>query len=217
MFLSLAMLAAEPLPSVSLSRIEALAPSAAGELVLDGREHERIVAVELIGGGLLPPFTTELALIERPRPVSGGCVRRHWTAVFAETPATNGQRMLDRLYASERIALAPGRGCPATQYAHRNSRMDRGRGFMLLALLEDALRADRKTEFRCSDETGSRLCKDHKTTRAAVLATRPWAVMEENGTAEYWIDEPGPTVLTVRLRPDQPRTVHVLRKIPAPA
>ena len=77
------LIAAQALSGPTLAEIEALSPERAGERLLQGRTHERIVAARPkperhIG----VPGVTEFELIEAPRSVPGGCLRRRWTARF---------------------------------------------------------------------------------------------------------------------------------------
>ena len=216
MLMLLAVLASEPMPTVTLGEVEALPPEQAGELVLAGREHEPIVSVTRIGG-MLPPGITELELIERARPVPGGCVRRSWTAVFNDPAAgQEAARPLSTLRGKEQVALPSGRGCPASGYTGRDAATSRERALELLRVLDRALARGSAPTFECRDETGGDLCASPAKIRTALAALRPWGVGERLGTAEYWLGIPGQVITKVRFRPDQPGQVSVLRLIPPP-
>lgn len=218
MALFLTLLAVQALNAPTLAQVESLSPVKAGELLLRGRAHGRVVSAgRRVEHYIGVPGVTEYELIEAPQVVPGGCLRRRWTARFTSSiTAPETSRTFAEANPTEEIALPGRNGCPDSGYAIMNGGLDRTQAFTLLGLLRRVSTGDLQVTFSCESEVDPELCASPEATRAGLRATRVWAVMQSGGFAEFWLGEPGQLVTIVRLPSDQPKQVTVVRKIPAP-
>jgi hypothetical protein len=200
----------------TIGSIEGLEPSVIGELVLSGRDNGIIESVTP-DRGIDPPGSVKLKLTERARALSGGCLRRQWTATFHHDPgATRGTAILSEAYVTNEVSLPTASGCQNGEFAHVNPGLS----------IEEALRALRhlrlmrsggvKVRFSCLDSTGSTLCPTRDSTRRELARLPAWAVTKRNGNIEFWLGQRGQVVTAVRYSENARDDVRVDRSAPAP-
>lgn len=215
--ITLGLLLAQTVATISLSQVQALLPEAAGDAVLTGRQHGPIETFETPTGGMLPPGMIEGQLVERPIIAGSACVRRVWTVRFrAEPGADIATAKAETIYSTQEITL-PAKGiCPSGRYVHLNSGVDVDQGREALTKLYEISGRTSRTAFQCSDETSSGLCNGNKSIGAAIRGMKPWAITSSAGDILIWLGEAGNAVTEVRFRSSQPSQVFVKRSIPAP-
>ena len=218
MTLLLLLIAAQTMSGPTLAEVEALSPERAGERLLRDRTHQPVVAARRSPRHSIGiPGVTDYDLIEAPRSVPGGCVRRRWTARFvAATGAAGASPVFSEARPTEEIALASQNGCPDSGYTLINGGLDHIEAFALLRRLDQLSTGQVEVNFDCTSEVESDLCASQETIRAGLRSRRAWAVMQSSGSAEFWLGEPGQLVTIVRFALDQPEQVSVARRIPAP-
>lgn len=204
-----------PLPTVTLEQVLGLDPAEAGELVLRGEDHGAVVMVSRSStGGLQPPYTVELDLVEQPVAEAQGCSRRRWRAAFRfPAGAPQAQATLARRWAGREIAL----DCGAREFAHLNPGTPPQQGFAALARLRQVQTGEGRVRFTCTDRTASRLCASDANIRRELAAFDPWAVTSREGVLLLWLGARGQAVTEVRIDPRDPDHLVVERRIPAPA
>ena len=194
-----------------------LAPSIAGDLVLQGQTHGPIESVIAPAGGSTAPGVVEAELVEQPVATEQGCVRRRWTVRFSAPPDAdiNTARPDDRYSATE-IGMQRPRDCRTTSYVHLNPGIDQAQGFLSLTALERIRLGARNIRFQCSDETSSGLCRDDRTILRVLNTLTPWAISRDANDVLIWLGTPGEIVTEVRFDWAEPSRVRVTRHIPAP-
>lgn len=119
------LLTAQILSAPSLAEVEALSPEQAGRLLLSGRTHASILSAgrDTWPGGT--PSFTDYELVEAARPLSGGCVRRRWTARFESSATAPGESPIYAgVRSQEEVALPVKGSCPEDGYALLNGPCD---------------------------------------------------------------------------------------------
>lgn len=206
-----------PEASPSLASIEGLSPEAAGQIILKDHEHGVIesVAQDL---GLDAPGVTTLKLRERPSSISGGCVRKKWSASFRRQPGvTPGSATLTSAYAVTEVSLPSLPDCSHGEFVHVNPGLTVEEALSALARLQDIRSGRAKVGFSCSDSTASALCETAETIRQELASLPAWAVTRKNGeTLELWLGERGHLVTAVSISATAPGHVAVERRVPAP-
>lgn len=211
------LLTLQPLAAPTLDEVLHLPPAVAGDLVLRGQAHGRIVSVQEVHETLQPPELTTLHLVEDSLASKGGCSRKRWQASFRRgVNAGSVSAALANVYSMTELKLSASANCGANGYVHLNPSMDVESGLAALVTL-DKIRAGTATwRFACTDKTTSGLCKDDATIRRELTMLSPWSVTRRDSYVELWLGTRGQIVTTVRFRPEQPNAVEIERRIPAP-
>lgn len=186
----------------TLDQITTLAPGAAGEVILAGRDHRAVVKLDLRPTAAPMPWPTkEVWLTEVPARERRGCVRYVWEAMFDRKPETEtASAGLGQVTRNTEIALPTAQGCPADGYAHINPGISPSQGFSMLARLT-AIRTARTPDLSCVDETQSGLCSAPQRVRHALAGT-PVQLTLDGSTVRIYLDqhEPdSPTYFEVRI------------------
>jgi hypothetical protein len=210
-------IAPAPIPGApSLALLDDLSPAAIGEVVLRGRDHGVIERVAP-DRGLDPPGVVRLKLTERPSRISGGCVRKQWTASFVSEPGKpESSATLKDAYSAFEVALPNASGCANGQFAYVSPRMSVEHAVGALGHLRNLLSGKTKVRFSCTDSTGSDLCRTSKAIRRELARLPAWAVTRKDGEIEIWLGQPGQIVTAVRYSETSPDQIRVDRRIPAP-
>lgn len=203
----------------TLAEVERMTPAEVGAVVLRGRAHEPIEAIETNPNDHLPfPDIVERYLVERPVRAGTGCVRRRWRAQF-ERPATGDVRAaaLQSVNATTEVALATASACPTAGYVHLNPSLKAPVALNVLTMAERIRTGRQVATFACTDETGG---ADFCTSRKSILrdlAGRRAGMMtqEEGGFAIAFFGSRG-AVVTMQIDPRTPDRVSVERSYPAP-
>jgi hypothetical protein len=212
-------MATAPAPIVgapSLASLEHLSPAAIGDVVLRGRDHGVIESVAP-DRGLDPPGVVKLKLTERPSRISGGCVRKQWTASFVSEPEKpRSSATFKDAYSAFEVALPSASGCANGQFAYVNSGMELEHALGALGHLRNLRSGKARVRFSCTDSTGSDLCRTSKAIRRELARLPAWAVTRKAGGIEIWLGQPGQIVTAVRYSETLPDQIRVDRRIPAP-
>lgn len=215
--ITLGLLLAQAVATLSLSQLQELSPEAAGDAVLSGRQHGPIETFETPTGGMMPPGMIEGQFVERPTTAGSACVRRVWTVQFrAEPGADIATAKAESIYSTQEITLSAKGICPSGRYVHLNPGVDVDQGREALTNLHEISARTSRTVFLCSDETSSALCNGNKAIGAAIRVMKPWAITSSAGDILIWLGEAGNVVTEVRFKSGQPSQVFVKRSIPAP-
>lgn len=213
----LALLALQSLSAPTLEIVTRLPPDAAGDLILRGNQHARIVAIDEVVTTLQPPGITNLYLVEEALASEAGCSRKLWNATFrSEESADPSAATLMSAHSWYEIRLANSAFCPSNNYVRLNPRIDREAGFAALTILENIRAGAVKPKFSCADTTTSNLCRDFDAIRHELTMLSPWAVTRIDGNLELWLGTPGQVVTAVRFDLKEPGNVKIERRVPAP-
>jgi len=197
--------------------VSRLPPAVAGDRLLSGRQHGRIMSVEAPTGGMTPTGTVEAQLVEQPSAQGPRCVRTRWTVKFFASPDQDiGSAAPDTIYSTTDIALVHTSACPTKGYVHLKPGLDQEQGFAALAVLQRARSSAPGVRLTCSDQTSSGLCADDRTTRRALAAIAPWAISRDAGDLLIWLGTGGRIVTELRFDPAAPDRIAVERRFPAP-
>jgi hypothetical protein len=178
-----------PEAAPNLGSIEGLEPSAIGEVVLRGRDHGTVESV-LRDPGLDPPGVVKLKLTERPFAVSGGCLRRKWTATFLHgAGAAERTAILTDTLAATEVSSPTVFDCQKGEFAHVNPGVGTEEALSALRHLRQVRSG--KARFSCSDSTDSGLCLTPKTIRRELVRLPAWALAKRNNKIELWLGEGG--------------------------
>ena len=208
---------AQVAPAPTFAEFKRLAPSIAGDLVLQGQTHGRIDSIIAPVGGLTAPGVVEAELVEQPVATEQGCVRKRWTVSFSAPPnADIDTATLDHSHSATEIGMPGTHGCRTASYAHLNPGIDRALGFRSLTALERIRLGARNLRFQCSDETSSGLCRDDRSILRVLNTLTPWAISRDANDVLIWLGTPGGIVTEVRFDLAEPSRVRVTRHIPAP-
>jgi hypothetical protein len=200
----------------SIGSIEGLQPAAIGEVLLRGRDHGVIERVAP-DHGFGPPGMVKLKLTERPSPISGGCLRKQWTATFYHNPASaDGTAIFSDASVTSEVALPTTSGCKKGEFVHVNPGLNIEEALSALGHLQQVRSGAAKVRFSCSDSTGSRLCRTPEFIRQELSRLPAWAVTKRNGNIEFWLGEPGQVVTAVNYSETALGRVRVQRRIPPP-
>ncbi|MEH3038610.1 MAG: hypothetical protein PGN21_00860 [Sphingomonas paucimobilis] len=202
-----------------LAEIERMTPVEAGAVVLRGRAHEPIDAVETNSTDPLPfPNIVERYLIGRPVRAGTGCVRRRWRAQF-ELPATGdvAAAALQSVNATTEVAPAMAGACPTTEYVRLNPYLEAPVALNVLTLAERIRTGRQVATFACTDETGG---TDFCTSRESILrdlaGRRPGIMTQEQGGFAVSFFGRRRAVVTMQVDPRTQNRVSVERSYPAP-
>lgn len=211
------LIAADP-SAPTLAQVEALPPAQAGELLLKGETHDRIVSSRVkVESGLVPPGWTQYELVEGPHRSPEGCVRRRWTATFSNLPDTTSDPKFKVAKASDEVALPLAGGCERASYAGVNTGLDKLRALKIMHVFHRITTGEVQASFACRSEIKGDLCASTGKTREHLREMPVWEVSQLSNVPELWLGRPGEgTVTIVRFDPDKPDHVSVTRKIPAP-
>lgn len=216
----LAIMLAQAATSPTFGEAMRLSARAAGDLVLDGKQHEPIVEIVVPEAGELwpPPGLAELQLVERPTFKPIGCTRRRWIATFRSAPGVSqADAALSDARAAVEIALPQSRTCPEGQYVRLNPAVGPMEAFKTLAHLQNVRSGVSRVRFACSDTTGSSLCGSDELIQRQLAKISPWALTRQAGIMSFWLGTPGKTVTEVWFNSATPDHVFVVRKYPAPS
>lgn len=202
----------------TIAALEGLPPEAVGEVVLAGRDHSRIEAVEIPVPDFAPPGVVQLHLVEQASRQLGGCVRRRWTAAFhPPTPESpKSAAVLRRAYSVTEVALPSEAGCSGAEFASLNSGLPVEAALGALAYLTDVRSGKAEVRFSCTDTTGSDLCRSPRTIRQELAGLPAWAVTTRGAATELWLGDRGRAVTAFRFTDRGSLEVTVHREIPAP-
>jgi hypothetical protein len=204
-------------PPVILDDVLEMDVGAAGDLVLQGKPHGTVVAIEEESGTMAPPFSKTLFLIEEAKYSGSKCQRKRWSATFHGSPNSEStDKTLVRTHSTTEIALVSSEQCPSDGYVHLNPTIDAEQGFEALLTLEEIRSEDGGFRFECADRTSSGLCASPENIRDELNKISPWLVSRKHGGLELVLGTPGQIVTAVRIDPAEPRLVQVERRIPAP-
>jgi hypothetical protein len=204
--------------SPTLGSILAQPPEAAGEAILQGRDHGRIEKVAPAPRrGMDPPGLVQIELLEQPLATSRGCVRTRWTASFHQpSGAAESAATFADAYATTEVALPSASGCSNSRFVHVNPGLSSEEALDALAFL-DELRAPASTvALSCADRTGSGLCGTPHRIRQELARLSPWVVTRAAGNIELWLGEPGQIVTAIRYSAAHRDRIEVERSVPAP-
>ncbi len=200
----------------SIASIEGLGPSAIGEVVLRGRDYGTVESVTP-DRGLDPPGVVKLKLTERPFGISGGCLRRQWTATFRHQPGVAERTaMLSDAFMTNDVSLPTVPDCSNGEFAHVNPGLSIEEALSALRHLRHVRSGKAKVRFSCSDSTGSRLCRTPKMIQQELARLPAWAVTKRDADIEFWLGEQGQVVTAVSYSDMWPDQVRVERRVPAP-
>ncbi|WP_336944600.1 hypothetical protein [Sphingomonas panni] len=215
MILAVLLLQAAP----TVAAVDRLPPAEAGTVVLRGKTHGPVEAVEVVPlGHMAPPGFVERDLVERPVPTDGGCVRRRWRASFrSPTLERDGPFVLDSVYAMTEVALTATATCPTSDYVHLNPGIEPGKGLATL-LRADGIRTGRiRVAFGCKDHIGDAgFCRNRASILRELRTRRPWIMTWEDGRLAVSMKGRTPGIVTLRLDPHAPDRVNVVKAVPAP-
>lgn len=198
------------------AEVRRLPPAVAGDRVLSGRQHGRIMSVEAPTGGMNAPGTVEAQLVEQPAAHGPRCVRTRWTVSFRASPDKDiGSATPDTIYSTTEIAVSGMHPCPDKGYVHLNPGLDQEQGFAALAVLQRVRSSAPGVRLTCSDQTSSGLCADDRTTRRALATIAPFTISRDAGDVLIWLGN-GWVVTELRFDPAAPDRIAVERRFPAP-
>jgi hypothetical protein len=198
----------------TLAEVNRLPPAAAGDLVLQGKDHAPIEEVTTPPPQpLTPPGWSELHLVERPVLIGRACSRTRWVATFArDFNAPESSSALRNTYGRPELGLAPSGQCSGT-YVHLNLGIAPGKAVTALEQLEQIRTGQRKVHFACSDSTSSDLCRDDATIRRGLARLTPLVVSPHGKAVVFWLD----SMTSVGFLPEDLDEVVVTRAVPPPA
>ena len=210
------LLFADSAPALTLTQFEALPPADAAARALEGREHRQIAKVEPIPGHGAPPGIYEYRIVEQPFAVSGGCRRQVWRAKFSSGRNPREQAVLSELYAGTEVALSESASCDLATFAYLNPGTDPDRALLILRRLREIADGQLPAEFTCRSEIGPDICASPASIRQALMADAYLMSAPIGRRAEITLGSPNTPITQVSFDPLDPRTVQVVRTIPAP-
>lgn len=202
----------------SLAQVQQLPPLAAGNLVLQGKDHrpiESVIEPEVVGIDV--PGRVKLDMYEGTIADDAGCVRMRWTASFFHGPgiAKSAAKFSDA-YRSTEVALRGSGPCPGGRYVHLNWGVEPLQALIALRYLDDIRFRKAKARFSCSESTSTGICRNSRTIRRELAKESPWAVMSKAGVRTFWLGSIGQTVTMVSYHASSPKRITIKREIPAP-
>ena len=210
-------LVAQVAATPTFAEFKRLAPSIAGDVLLQGQTHGRIDSVIAPVGGLIAPGVVEAELVEQPVATERECIRKRWAVSFSAPPSADiNTATLARSHSSTEIGMPRPHGCRTASYAHLNPGIDQAQGFRSLTALEQIRLGARNLRFQCSDETSSGLCGNDRAILRVLNTLTPWAISRDANDVLIWLGTPGGIVTEVRFDLAEPSRVRVTRHIPAP-
>lgn len=221
LFLALAWSAlfVSPQTGPTLGSLEGLPPEAVGDLVLSGRDHSVIEAVEFptfAGPGM--PGLVDVDLVEQASRQAGGCVRSRWRAAFRRSAleSPQGDATFHSAYPTTEVALPADAGCAEGEFVHVNPGLTVEEALRALGRLVDVRSGNAEVRFSCTDRTQSGLCQSPLTTREELTRLVARVVTRQDGATELWLGDRGQAVTVVAFPDNDPFSVRVERRIPAP-
>lgn len=208
-----------PFPPPTLETVLRLPPEQAGNLVLEGQQHRRITAIVVPpANGPTPPGVTDVELVEEARAERGGCMRQRWHVTFqAPTGEAAAAGTMRHARASTEIALPANGQCAPSDYTTIATPLTPTEGFAALAMLVRFHAGGGSIVFKCTDVTGSKLCRTFRSIRAGLKAGTPWMAMRRQGDIVFWLRSGQRGHVTeVRYNELAPDMVTVDRRYPAP-
>jgi hypothetical protein len=146
---------------VQLMDLDGKSPASVGELVLSGKSHREVVAIEKFRGWTFGGHYSVL-LYESPLRHGEACKRLMWKATF-RLPSEDWRKGttigLLSLEETEQVALASDEPCELVEYASLESGMAPDEGIKTLMLLRDLTDNLDAYSIECVDETESSLCR----------------------------------------------------------
>ena len=203
----------------TIASLEGLPPEAAGELVLSGRDHRVIEAVEFpTFAGPPTPGIVDVDLVEQASQQSSGCVRRRWRAAFRRpTPESReGAAVFESAYPTTEVALPSGSACADGEFVHVNPGLPVEQALDALRHLADVRSGDAEVQFSCTDSTGSNLCEGDQMIVQELARLPAWAVTRRDASTEVWLGNRGQAVTSVTFSNPFSPQITVERRMPAP-
>ena len=199
--------------------LDGLTPREIGELVLADEDHREIIEVSYQAGGMRPPGTADVALVEMPRQRGEFCQRATWRTTLVTQAPARPERLGLQSSIWKDVELAPYTGVPCLfmRYTRVPSTPDPEVWSARLAQLQAFWEGDRA--YICEDRTGGQLCGTDAAVRAEIRWLHPWNVREErDGTAsEFWLGTRGQGPVTAVTVPhDAAAPVEIVRRYPPP-
>ena len=118
--------------------------------------------------------------------------------------------------AGTEVALSESASCDLATFAYLNPGTDPDRALLILRRLREIADGQLPAEFTCRSEIGPDICASPASIRQALMADAYLMSAPIGRRAEITLGSPNTPITQVSFDPLDPRTVQVVRTIPAP-